>query len=69
MKNGINSARDEEDTVRCPFCDSGNTEVMSIFGQQLLTVQFYCNHCKSPFGKVRDSTVLRRLEKAHVVDG
>jgi len=31
---------------------------MSLFGQQLLTVQYYCQGCRTPFEKVRDEQVL-----------
>ncbi len=34
---------------------------MSLFGQQLLTVQFYCEACRTPFEKVKDETVMRHL--------
>jgi len=52
--------------VTCPFCRSLETEPMALFGQQLLTVQYYCNGCKTPFEKVRDERVLSDF---HSVDG
>ncbi len=40
--------------VLCPFCGSTNTELLSLFGQQLLTVQYYCNDCHTPFERIKD---------------
>jgi DNA-directed RNA polymerase subunit RPC12/RpoP len=44
--------------IRCPFCDSGETELLSLFGQQLLTVQYYCRGCRTPFERVKGDDVL-----------
>jgi DNA-directed RNA polymerase subunit RPC12/RpoP len=44
--------------VVCPFCGSDRTELFSLFGQQLLTVQYYCNSCHTPFERVKDDDVL-----------
>jgi ring-1,2-phenylacetyl-CoA epoxidase subunit PaaD len=44
--------------IRCPFCDSDDTELFSLFGQQLLTVQYYCNACRTPFERIKDPDVL-----------
>ncbi len=44
--------------IRCPFCGSLDTELFSLFGQQLLTVQYYCNGCRTPFERVRGDDVL-----------
>jgi hypothetical protein len=44
--------------VACPFCRSTDTEFFSLFGQQLLTVQFYCNACHTPFECVKDDDIL-----------
>lgn len=42
----------------CPYCGSTDTEFFSLFGQQLLTVQYYCNACRTPFEYVKDDAVL-----------
>jgi hypothetical protein len=42
----------------CPFCDSIDTEPLALFGQQLLTVQMYCNTCHTPFEYVKDDDIL-----------
>ena len=47
--------------IRCPFCDSDDVELMSLFGQQLLTVQCYCRACHTPFEKVKDAETLRQF--------
>ncbi len=44
--------------IRCPYCGSTKTELFSLFGQQLLTVQYYCNSCHTPFERVKDDDVL-----------
>jgi len=44
--------------VRCPFCGSAETELFSLFGQQLLTVQYYCRGCRTPFERIRGEDVL-----------
>jgi len=46
------------EAIRCPYCDSTDTEFMSLFGQQLLTVQYYCNACRTPFERVKGDDVL-----------
>ncbi|HEY4387503.1 MAG TPA: hypothetical protein VGN34_23860 [Ktedonobacteraceae bacterium] len=40
--------------VTCPYCRSTETELISLFGQQLLTVQYYCQGCHTPFEYVKD---------------
>ncbi len=53
---------DERETlgaqVQCPYCGSHDTELFSLFGQQLLTVQYYCNDCHTPFERIKDDDVL-----------
>lgn len=44
--------------VLCPYCASPETELFSLFGQQLLTVQYYCNACHTPFERIKDDEVL-----------
>jgi len=44
--------------VICPYCGSHDTELFSLFGQQLLTVQYYCNACHTPFEYIKDDDVL-----------
>jgi DNA-directed RNA polymerase subunit RPC12/RpoP len=49
----------EAGEIRCPFCGSAETELLSLFGQQLLTVQYYCQGCRTPFERVRGNDVMR----------
>lgn len=35
--------------VACPFCHSRDVELLSLFGSQLLTDQYYCRACHTPF--------------------
>ncbi|HCF99958.1 MAG TPA: hypothetical protein DEV93_05395 [Chloroflexi bacterium] len=44
--------------ICCPFCGSADTELMSLFGKQLLTVPYYCKSCHTPFERVKGSDVL-----------
>ena len=44
--------------VACPFCRSTDTDFLSLFGQQLLTVQLYCHTCHTPFECVKDDDIL-----------
>lgn len=37
------------ESVVCPFCHSTDTELLSLFGAQLSTVQYYCRACHTPF--------------------
>lgn len=38
----------------CPFCGASDTELLSLFGSQLLTEQYYCRVCHSPFEHIKD---------------
>ncbi len=40
--------------VACPYCHSRDVELLALFGAQLLTDQYYCNACHTPFEHVRD---------------
>lgn len=44
--------------IECPHCGSLDTELASPFGQQLLTSQYYCRACRTPFERVRGDDVL-----------
>ena len=56
---GYNTEKSKTQTeVKCPFCGSTDTELFSLFGQQLLTVQYYCNTCHTPFEHIKDDDVL-----------
>lgn len=37
------------DHPSCAFCNSEQTEFMSLFGQFLLVSQYYCHNCHSVF--------------------
>ena len=50
--------RETAAAIPCPYCDSTHTELYALFGQQLLTVQYYCNTCHTPFERVKDDDVL-----------
>ncbi len=70
---GYNTDKQETNTkakaqIACPFCHSTNTELFSLFGQQLLTVQYYCNACHTPFECVKDDDILDAYEVARKED-
>lgn len=48
----------------CPYCGSGETELLSLFGQQLLTVQYYCHACHTPFEHIKDDEVFDERAEA-----
>ena len=50
--------------IACPYCRSTDTEFMSLFGQQLLTLQVYCNACHTPFECVKDDDILAAYDEA-----
>ena len=56
----------EESTaaIECPFCGSLQTELSSSFGTQLLTAQYYCRACATPFARVRGDDVLDDVARA-----
>jgi DNA-directed RNA polymerase subunit RPC12/RpoP len=54
--------------VTCPYCGSTSTELYSLFGQQLLTVQYYCQSCHTPFEYVKDAEMLNDQGVAHISD-
>ena len=33
----------------CPFCDGGETELMSAFGSHASVSTYWCRSCRSPF--------------------
>jgi ring-1,2-phenylacetyl-CoA epoxidase subunit PaaD len=40
-------------SVRCPFCGAQDAEPLALFGSQLLTEQWYCRACRTPFERVK----------------
>ena len=40
-------------TVPCPFCEAEHSELVSLFGSQLLLSQYRCKSCGSYFEAVR----------------
>ncbi len=52
------SQPDEAPAAVCPYCGSRETEFFSLFGSQLLTAQYYCRACHTPFEQVKNDDVL-----------
>jgi ribosomal protein L37AE/L43A len=43
----------DERIVACPYCHSTAVELLSLFGSQLSTDQWYCRSCHTPFERFR----------------
>jgi DNA-directed RNA polymerase subunit RPC12/RpoP len=48
--------------VACPYCGSAETELISLFGQLLLTVQYYCRACHTPFDRIKGDDIMSDAE-------
>lgn len=35
--------------IKCPYCDSKNTELQAQFGSTACKAQYFCQHCHQPF--------------------
>jgi len=46
-------AGNEADGPVCPWCDSQNVERIGAFGPQLMSYQYMCRDCRSPFEYIR----------------
>jgi transposase-like protein len=46
-----------ENAVPCPFCEAKDSELISLFGSQLLLSQYRCKRCGSYFEAVRGEQV------------
>lgn len=59
-----------ERPIRCPFCASEDVELLSLFGSQLLTDQYYCRACHTPFEHLRadDEEAYPRVNLAGMLD-
>ncbi|WP_245549677.1 PaaD-like zinc ribbon domain-containing protein [Natronococcus occultus] len=42
-----------ESAVRCPFCESTDTERESAFGSEISKTQYYCNGCNTVFERIK----------------
>lgn len=38
---------------RCPDCGTQDVEVISLFGQQAITLQYRCRRCGTPFEAIK----------------
>ncbi|HKB47715.1 MAG TPA: hypothetical protein VKC57_08465 [Ktedonobacterales bacterium] len=54
MTHSLDTGGPPTDELRCPFCGSTDTELLSLFGSQLLTEQRYCHACRTPFEHIKD---------------
>jgi transposase-like protein len=42
------------ESVRCPFCDSADTERVGQWGGQIITAQWRCRACSTYFEALRE---------------
>lgn len=49
-----------DDGLTCPWCGSGHVEEIAAYGSLLMTAQWYCNACHSPFERVRHRSAADR---------
>ncbi|MCP4359126.1 MAG: hypothetical protein GY796_14015 [Chloroflexi bacterium] len=47
------SPPDKVGQITCPYCNSTDNELFSLFGQTLIGSQYYCNNCHTVFESVR----------------
>ncbi len=68
--NQQSAISDQPSAIRCPFCGSSDTEMLALFGQQLMTTQHYCHNCKSAFEAVKweESKAKGKSEKLEAGD-
>lgn len=43
----------DDDGLSCPWCGSTDVEQIAAYGSLLMTSQWYCTACRSPFERVR----------------
>ena len=53
MSIATESTQNRAGHLNCPFCDSTDNELFSLFGQTLLGTQYYCRNCRTVFEAVR----------------
>jgi hypothetical protein len=59
----------DQPAVHCPFCGSADVELLALFGSQLLTDQYYCRACHTPFEHLRaDADDNERAGPAHLAN-
>jgi transposase-like protein len=51
--NAEKRGKEIEKQVACPFCHSADTEMIALFGMQMMTSQYYCRACRSAFEAVK----------------
>ncbi len=53
MKEERGELEELGERVECPFCHATETEMIALFGMQLLTSQYYCRNCHTAFEAVK----------------
>jgi len=63
----LHSQKDTQRAIICPYCGSTETEFFSLFGSQLLTAQYYCRACHTPFEQLKNESVLADAARRDLV--
>ncbi|HEY8325983.1 MAG TPA: hypothetical protein VIG77_15900 [Ktedonobacterales bacterium] len=69
MDQTNHAAAEPRARVLCPYCGAEEIEPLALFGQQLLTVQMYCQRCHTPFEYVKDDAILEVFQTRNLDDG
>jgi hypothetical protein len=48
----------DDDGLTCPWCGAIDVEQIAAYGSLLMTAQWFCNACGSPFERVRHRSAL-----------
>ncbi len=52
-RTAAGGSRDQSGSLRCPWCGADDVERIGAFGAQLMSEQYLCRACRSPFERVR----------------
>ncbi|HEX9698031.1 MAG TPA: hypothetical protein VGD06_01110 [Acidobacteriota bacterium] len=56
-------------SVTCPFCGGRDTRPLATFGSLLMTSQYYCDACRTPFEWLRRESVEPRRREPNRARG
>jgi transposase-like protein len=59
-QSAISNRKSKIENPACPFCKSRDTELIALFGQQMMTSQYFCNNCRTGFEAVKWNDNLSR---------
>jgi ring-1,2-phenylacetyl-CoA epoxidase subunit PaaD len=59
----MTESKPDQRPITCPYCDSTDTELFSLYGHSLLSSQYYCCACHTVFDVVRFDDEMGEDEK------